>query len=103
VTRRLKPGIVEQEEEAIARQWRCKHVSAATNQHATVEELLEALFSVRSVPTLYSEDQREKLVRRGRSRQLLVLSCIVSSRYLAKTSEKTEDYVRCSSSNLYSV
>jgi hypothetical protein len=37
-----------------------KHVSAATNQHATKEELLEAVFSIRSVPRIYSEDQREK-------------------------------------------
>jgi hypothetical protein len=53
---------MEQEEAAIARQRRGKHVSAATNQHATIEGVLEAVFSVWSVPRLYSEDQREKLV-----------------------------------------
>jgi hypothetical protein len=31
------------------------------NQHATIEELLEAVFSV-SVPRLYSEDQQEKSI-----------------------------------------
>jgi hypothetical protein len=30
---------------------------AATGTHATVEELLEAMFSVLSVPGLYNEDQ----------------------------------------------
>jgi hypothetical protein len=30
---------------------------AATDTHATVEELLVALFSVRSVPSLYNEGQ----------------------------------------------
>jgi hypothetical protein len=51
--------MVEREEAAIARQRRCKHISAANIQHAIVDELLEAVFSVRSVPRLYSEDQRE--------------------------------------------
>jgi hypothetical protein len=31
-----------------------KHASAGTDRHATVEELLGAVFSVRSVPRLYS-------------------------------------------------
>jgi hypothetical protein len=30
---------------------------AATDTHATIEELLEAVFSVRSVPRLYNESQ----------------------------------------------
>jgi hypothetical protein len=30
---------------------------AATDRHATIEELLEAVFSVRSVPSLYNEGQ----------------------------------------------
>jgi hypothetical protein len=50
MTWQLKAGIVE-EEVAIATQQRGKHVSAATNKHATIEELLEAVFSVRSTPT----------------------------------------------------
>jgi hypothetical protein len=29
----------------------------ATDTHATIEELLEAVFSVRSVPRLYNEEQ----------------------------------------------
>jgi hypothetical protein len=38
--------MVEQEEDAVARQWLGKHASAATNQHAAIEELLEAVTSV---------------------------------------------------------
>jgi hypothetical protein len=53
---------VEKEEEAIARQLRGKHVSASTNQHATIEELLEAMYSSWSAPRLHSENQRRKLV-----------------------------------------
>jgi hypothetical protein len=30
---------------------------AATDKHATIEELLEAVFAVRSVPRLYKEEQ----------------------------------------------
>jgi hypothetical protein len=63
---------VEQEEAAVARHWRGKHVSAATNQHATIEELLEAVFSVQSVPGLYSKDQWEKSVSQSVS---VVRSC----------------------------
>jgi hypothetical protein len=55
---------VEQEEAAIARQRRVKHVSAAMNQHPAIEELLEAVFSVWSTPRPYSEDQLEKLMSR---------------------------------------
>jgi hypothetical protein len=42
-----------------ARQWLCnRQVMAAIDMDATIEELLlEALFSVRFVPGLYSEDQ----------------------------------------------
>jgi hypothetical protein len=47
VTRQLKAGILEQEEEAIARQRGGKHISTATNQYATVEELLGTKFSMR--------------------------------------------------------
>jgi hypothetical protein len=41
-----------------------KHISAAKDQGETIEELLEMMFSVRSVPRLCSEDQREKVSRR---------------------------------------
>jgi hypothetical protein len=49
----LKAGILKLEEAPIATQRRGKH-SAATNQHATTEELLEAVFSMWSAPRLYS-------------------------------------------------
>jgi hypothetical protein len=55
-TRRVKAVIVPQEEAAIIRQRRGKHVSAAANQNATIEELLEAVFSVRSAPGIYSDE-----------------------------------------------
>jgi hypothetical protein len=56
---------MKQEESAIARQRHSKHVSTATNQCATVEELFEAVFSVWSILRLYIEDQQEKLVTIG--------------------------------------
>jgi hypothetical protein len=48
---------VQPEETAIARQWHTKHMSAATDTRIEwVEELLEAVFSVWSVPRLYNEN-----------------------------------------------
>jgi hypothetical protein len=46
---------VEKEVMADARQQRGKHASKVMNTHATIEELLEVVFSVPSVPRLYSE------------------------------------------------
>jgi hypothetical protein len=57
VTRQLKGGIVYQEKKSIARQ----QISAATNQHAIIKKVLEAVFSMWPVP--HCEDQRGKLVR----------------------------------------
>jgi hypothetical protein len=53
------------EETAVARQRLDKHLAAALDMHATIEELLEALFSVWFVPKLYSESHQEKLVSHG--------------------------------------
>jgi hypothetical protein len=39
-----KAGLVEPEETSVARQRRDKQLSAATDSHATLEELLEAIF-----------------------------------------------------------
>jgi hypothetical protein len=39
-----------------------KRAPAATSKHATVEELVKAMFSMRSVPRTYNEDERENLV-----------------------------------------
>jgi hypothetical protein len=50
---------VEQKEAAVAKQRCGKQISAATNKDATIEELLEAVFSMRFVLRLYVEDQRE--------------------------------------------
>jgi hypothetical protein len=39
-----------------------RHASAVTNNHATTEELLEVMFSMRSLPRLYEENQLEFLI-----------------------------------------
>jgi hypothetical protein len=52
----MKARIKERVEAAIGRQRRGKHVFAATNQHMTIEELLEVTFLMRSVPKLSYED-----------------------------------------------
>jgi hypothetical protein len=42
----------------IAKQWlSSRRVKAVTHTHATIEEMLEAMFSVRSVPRLCNENQ----------------------------------------------
>jgi hypothetical protein len=46
---------VEPEKLAVARQQHGKHVSGAMNKLATIEKLLEAAFSIQSVPQLYSK------------------------------------------------
>jgi hypothetical protein len=60
VTWRLKAGIVAQKEAAIAKQRDGRHLSSAKNKHLTIEELLEAVFLMRSVSRLYIEAQRKK-------------------------------------------
>jgi hypothetical protein len=55
-----------------------RHVLAATDKQATTEELLEAVFTVQSMPRLYNEDQlplrvesnRESLQAVGRQLQM---------------------------------
>jgi hypothetical protein len=52
-------------------------VTAATDKHAAIEELLEAVCSVRSVPRLYNEGQlpsREPTGRQCKLRDLVVRS-----------------------------
>jgi hypothetical protein len=42
----------------VASQWLSRrHVMAAAHMYATMEELLEVVFSVQSLPSLYNEDQ----------------------------------------------
>jgi hypothetical protein len=42
----------------VARQWlNSRYVMAVTDTYATIEEMLEAVFSVPSVPRLYNNDQ----------------------------------------------
>jgi hypothetical protein len=47
---------------AIAKQQLGKHAPVGTDMHATIKEPLEAMFSVQSMPRLYSKDKRKKLV-----------------------------------------
>jgi hypothetical protein len=61
VTWHLKGGIVEPEDMALARQRLDKHLSETTDTHATIEDLLEAVVPLRSVPRLYSEGHQERL------------------------------------------
>jgi hypothetical protein len=58
-----------------ARQRHGKHVSAVTNNHATTEDLLEAVFSMLSVPWLYEDNQLEFLVAVENVRELSWVSC----------------------------
>jgi hypothetical protein len=54
----------------VAEQWlSSSHVIAASDTHATVEKLLEGVFSVRSVPNLYNEVQLPLPVSLERSRE----------------------------------
>jgi hypothetical protein len=56
VTYRLKARSAEREETAVAKQGLGKQVSSARNNQAKIEELLEAMFSMWSVPRLYKGD-----------------------------------------------
>jgi hypothetical protein len=44
---------------ATARQWISEDSPVATDMHATLEELLDTVFSMWSMPRLYSKDHRE--------------------------------------------
>jgi hypothetical protein len=57
----LKAGIVELKETAIAGRWLGKHVPAATDMDTTIEELLEAVFCMRSMLNLYKDQQDSKM------------------------------------------
>lgn len=69
----------------IVRQQCSKHVSAATGRDTTIED---AVFSMKSAGRLYNEDQWQQ--------SKSVFSCIISSCYLAVTSDSritAEDFV----------
>jgi hypothetical protein len=57
VTLCLKAGTAESHDTSFARQQLSKHIPVATYMYATTDELLDALFSVWSVPWLYNKDQ----------------------------------------------
>jgi hypothetical protein len=50
------------EETAVARQLFDKHISAATDKHATIEELWKAAYCIRSDQRLHNEDQLPSFV-----------------------------------------
>jgi hypothetical protein len=53
----MKAGIADPEKTSTATQGHVKHFSMETNNRATTEELLEAMFSTLSVPRLCKENQ----------------------------------------------
>jgi hypothetical protein len=64
----LKARTVKLAETAITREWLCntpvareclssRHMIATTDMHTMIEELLEAVVSVKSMPRLYNKDQ----------------------------------------------
>jgi hypothetical protein len=55
-----KARIVEPET-AVVRPWLNKLASTVMNQHTSTKELLETVFSMQSMPRLYSEDEQGKL------------------------------------------
>jgi hypothetical protein len=62
-----------------------RYVSFATDTHAKTEELLEAVFSMRSLPRLYSESHREKLVKRRECEGVAAMWSCYGSRQPART------------------
>jgi hypothetical protein len=53
----MKPAETAVVRERLLKHARCRHLKAETDTHATIEEMLEAVFSVRFLPSLYNEDQ----------------------------------------------
>jgi hypothetical protein len=51
---------VEPEKTSIARQWLGKQIQAATDMHATIEELLEMAFYMWPMLKLYNENQQDE-------------------------------------------
>lgn len=81
-----------EEETAIGRQRRCKHVSRATNQNATIEELMEAMFSMR----LWVEDpasQKFSFPRSEGQSSERVSARVISSRKGVTISRETPPFV----------
>jgi hypothetical protein len=66
----LSARTVKPTEKAVARErLRSRHVLAPTDTHVTTEELLEEVFSVRSLPRLYNEGQLPLAVSPSPSRE----------------------------------
>jgi hypothetical protein len=65
---------VEHEKGSIARHRIINHLSAATNEHETIKELLEAVFSVLLALCLRKEDEKEKWISWRSESTLVVVS-----------------------------
>jgi hypothetical protein len=66
VTCPLKARIVGPEETAVAREWLGDHAFAVRHTHATIEGLLEAMFSILSVPWIYKDARWSKKKKKTR-------------------------------------
>jgi hypothetical protein len=60
VTKCLKGEIAEPEQAATARQWLSNYNCTATNTNTTIQELLQVVFFVWSVPWLHSKNQQDQ-------------------------------------------
>lgn len=59
MTQQLTARTVELEEVAFAKHRGGKHISTATDGDVKIEEPLEVMFSLWSIPRLYTEDQEQ--------------------------------------------
>jgi hypothetical protein len=76
-----------------ATQWCAKHISAAVNQHATIEK---AVYSVGAAPRLYNEDLRQLELELTESAELAV--CRITEKKWQERNQavKRRLYVCCS-------
>jgi hypothetical protein len=55
----MKARLADSEKISIARQWHSKHISVVMDNHSITGDLLEVVFSMRSMPRLYKENQSD--------------------------------------------
>jgi hypothetical protein len=64
--------------------WHGEHSSSISSKHATIEELLEAVFSVWSMPVLHKKDQQQSqsvsLMEMGLNISTIALQVIVDNK-----------------------
>jgi hypothetical protein len=71
-----------------------KHISAAMNQHATIEEMLEVELCTWPMIRLYSEDQWEKLARKSEASQSCQFSMNLAHDSSVHTSSRKESRIQ---------